>query len=62
MKKTLFIVFLVTTLFCWEANAQLNITAAVEKKPERLLVGQVSYSYLYKTSANILIYNSLRGY
>ncbi|MBQ6283598.1 MAG: hypothetical protein IJK70_02250 [Bacteroidales bacterium] len=56
MKKTLFIVFLVTTLFCWEANAQLNITAAVEKKPERLLVGQVSYSYLYKTSEGFYEY------
>ncbi len=31
------------------ANAQLNITAAVENKPEKLLVGQISYSYLYLT-------------
>ena len=50
MKKVLFFLFLVTTLSCLKANAQLNITAAVEKKPERLLVGQVAYSYLYKTS------------
>ena len=32
-----------------KANAQLNITAAVEQKPEKLLIGQISYSWLYKT-------------
>lgn len=50
MKKVLFLLtFLFSFLICEKAAAQLNITAAVEKKPERLLVGQVSYSYLYKT-------------
>ena len=50
MKKTVFVVSLILSLFvCVKANAQLNVTAAVESKPEKLLVGQVSYSYLYKT-------------
>ena len=39
----------VSVLLCQNAHAQLNITAAVENKPEKLLVCQISYSYLYKT-------------
>ncbi len=52
MKKLAFfcsVLFL--CLVCERAYAQLNITAAVENAPERLLVGQVSYSYLYKTGS-----------
>ena len=40
---------LLSVLLCQTAHAQLNITAAVENKPEKLLVCQVSYSFLYKT-------------
>lgn len=50
MKRILFLCFL-ASFFCFNAKAQLNITAAIEEyqKPERLLVCQVSYSFLYKT-------------
>ena len=40
---------LLSFVFCEKSFAQLNITAVIEEKPERLLVGQVSYSWLYKT-------------
>lgn len=50
MKRTaLILTMLLPLFFCDKANAQLNVTAAVKDKPERLMVGQVSYSYLYKT-------------
>ena len=50
MKKIVLLCSLFLSMFvCERAYAQLNITAAVEKEPERLLVGQMSYSYLYKT-------------
>ncbi len=45
----LFITLFLSLILCEKAYAQLNITEAVENKPEKLLVGQVSYSYLYKT-------------
>ena len=40
---------LLSFIFCEKAFAQLIVTAAIEEKPEKLLVGQVSYSWLYKT-------------
>lgn len=40
---------LLSFVFCEKSFAQLNITAVIEEKPEKLLVGQVSYSWLYKT-------------
>lgn len=51
MKRILLSFVAVLSLFvlCEETKAQLNITAAIEKQPERLLVGQMSYSWLYKT-------------
>lgn len=50
MKKIVFLLsVLFSFIFCDKASAQLNITAAIEEKPEKLLVGQVSYSWLYKT-------------
>lgn len=50
MKRiVLLLAVLFSFLVCENAAAQLNITAAVENKPEKLLVGQVSYSYLCKT-------------
>lgn len=42
---------LCSCIICHNAHAQLNITAAVEQKPERLLTGHIAYSYLYKTSS-----------
>lgn len=50
MKKVVFLMsVLLSFVFCEKSFAQLNITAVIEEKPERLLVGQVSYSWLYKT-------------
>ena len=50
MKKIVLLLSVMFSLLVSEnASAQLNVTAAVEKKPEKLLVGQISYSYLYKT-------------
>lgn len=49
-KKAIILALLSFCLISQKANAQLNVTAAVEQKPERLLVGQISYSYLYKSS------------
>lgn len=50
MKKIVILMtVLLSFIFCEKAFAQLNVTAAIEEKPERLLVGQVSYSWLYKT-------------
>ena len=47
MKKSIFIVAILLGI-CGIAKAQLNVSSVTEKGPERLLVGQVSYSYLYK--------------
>jgi len=41
-------VFALTAFFCVNSYAQLNITAAVEKKPEKIMTMQMTYSYLYK--------------
>ena len=50
MRKVVFLMsVLLSFIFCEKAFAQLNVTAAIEEKPEKLLVGQVSYSWLYKT-------------
>lgn len=37
-----------STLFGVNTYAQLNITGAVEKKPEKIMTMQMTYSYLYK--------------
>lgn len=50
MRKVVFLMsVLLSFIFCEKAFAQLIVTAAIEEKPEKLLVGQVSYSWLYKT-------------
>ena len=50
MKKCIFLMLILFPfVFCGEVSAQLNITAVVEEKPKKLLTGQVTYSWLYKT-------------
>lgn len=48
MNKKLYLILL-SFVFCLSVSAQLNIVEAIETKPEKILVGQVSYSWLYKT-------------
>ena len=49
MKKlALICALIISAVFGVNSYAQLNITGAVEKKPEKIMTMQMTYSYLYK--------------
>ena len=49
MKRLSYIcVLILSAFFSVNSYAQLNITGAVEKKPEKIMTMQMTYSYLYK--------------
>lgn len=51
MKRIALLLTIVNCLLCNSIYAQLNITAAVDQAPERIMNGQLSYSWLYKTGS-----------